>query len=141
MKQSLHKIAIVLDKEFGGKLIELSKRMHVWVCDTPINLKVVNEIRSNKEFSIESGVTTFKIPEADSPEDIFVKIIDTVDLHHGELSHDPPWSVLEAYGTKLSSTIEAKLQMFGKGRVEQTTNGFIFYRGSESHPLQSKGAG
>ena len=44
------------------------------------------------------GVTTFKFNAADTPEQICLAVLDDVDLHHGESSHYPPWSVLEVVG-------------------------------------------
>ena len=130
MKQKPYKVAMVIDREFGNKLVALSRRIHVWVCNSSANLKAVNKINKDiKEFSLESGVTNFKVSKDDSAEDMFMNFIDTVDLHHGKFSHSPSWSVLEVYGLRLSPTIEAKLQEFGQGKFEQMTNGFIFYRG------------
>ena len=39
-----HCVAIVVDSVFGEKLFDLSKRLHVWICSSPANLKVVKEI-------------------------------------------------------------------------------------------------
>jgi hypothetical protein len=129
MRNKPYKVAMVLDREFGNKLVALSRKIHAWVCDSPTNLKVVNKIRKDiKEFSMESGVTNFKVSKDDSAEDMFMNLIDAVDLHHGKFSHSPPWSILEVYGLRLSPVVEAKLHEFGPGKFEKMTNGFIFYR-------------
>jgi hypothetical protein len=129
-KTTFHKVAIVLDKNFGEKVAKLSQKMHVWLCDTPVNKKAAAFcwLKENKFTSLENGITTFKISNQDSPESILTDIIVTVDLHHGEYSHNPPWSELHVYGIRLIAKIESKLREFGTGRFESIANGFIFYR-------------
>ena len=129
MKIKPHKIAIVVNKDFGEKLIELSKRLHVWICDSENNLPFVKQVWSqDKKYSIESGVTKFDVSDNDSAEDIFVNILDDVDLHHGEFSHEPPWSIIEVYGVSVTQRIKSELSRYEEGRFEILEDGFIFHR-------------
>ena len=129
-----HKVAVVVDPIFGERLRDLSKRLHVWICAAKVNVEIAQEIysKTGNEHSWESGVTTFKFMESDSSEEIFLGIIDTVDLHHGEFSHVPPWSVVEVYGTKLTPAIKSKLTLFGEGSFEEIETGFVFLRKSKA---------
>ena len=109
----IHRFAIVLDSAFGLELSDLSTRVHVWVCDSPENRKVVGRV---------------KYEPNDSPEQIRIDILDTCDLHHGEYGHHPRWSVLEVYGTDLTSDIKAALGKFGVTSFKTTELGFNAFR-------------
>jgi hypothetical protein len=122
-------VGIVVDHEFGDRVAPLSRRLHVWVCDSPANhaaaMSVWQEQPSN---AATSGVTTFDFRAGDSPEEIFLKIIGTVDLHHGEWSHEPPWSVLEVYGVAPTTGIRSALEEYGVTQLTQSPDGFIARR-------------
>ena len=57
---------------------------------------------------------------------MFLGIVDNVDLHHGEYSHTPAWSVLEVYGVDPSIMIKSMLEEYGQGSFVETEGGFIF---------------
>jgi hypothetical protein len=38
-----YSVAIVLDQDFGGRLAELARRMHVWVCASEQNKNFAQE--------------------------------------------------------------------------------------------------
>ena len=125
----IHRFAIVLDSAFGLELSDLSTRVHVWVCDSPENRKVVGRVWAHaKDFSLEKGITIFKYEPNDSPEQIRIDILDTCDLHHGEYGHHLRWSVLEVYGTDLTSDIKAALGKFGVTSFKTTELGFNAFR-------------
>jgi hypothetical protein len=123
-------VAVVVDKNFGERLLELSSRLPVWICSSTQNLKYVKEIWSKtKEENLKRVVTSFNFKENDSLEDIFLGILDNVDLHHGEFSHNPAWNVLEVYGLeKVSNKILNGLKKYGEGIIKETTDGFIYFR-------------
>ena len=88
-------VAVVVDRDFGERLLTLAQRLHVWVCDTPIN-----DAAGEKAWAAlppgavwnEVGVTTFRVGENDSPEDMAICHVGDIDLHH------PAWSRIEVYG-------------------------------------------
>ncbi len=98
---SNYSVAIVVDRKFGERLLPLTQRLHVWVCDTSANGEAVKKamaaIAPGAVWN-EVGVTTFRVNENDSPEDMVFDRLGDVDLHHGEYSHDPAWTVMEIYG-------------------------------------------
>jgi hypothetical protein len=120
-----HTVAIVVDREFGDPLVDLSQKMHVWVCDSPTNKRSAEAVRvTSAGQSIELGVTTFRIADQDSPETMLLDVLDTVDLHHGSYSHNPPWSELHIYGTTATPGVQLALAKFGARVIDQSQNGF-----------------
>jgi hypothetical protein len=103
--------------------------MHVWACDSPENRLVANRAwASAQRVSLEHGITLFKYSESDSSDQVCLDILETVDLHHGEYSHAPPWSEVEVYGAQLTPTLESALVELGFSKFHQTTDGFVAVR-------------
>jgi hypothetical protein len=129
MNADAYKVALVVDKDFGEKLLELASRLHVWVCSTPQNRKLAAVFWAEQAaHSLECGLTTFKVDDGHSPEEMCVNIIGTIDLHHGEFSHNPAWSVLEVYGAQHTPKVEEAFKKYGAKRFEKTSGGFFCYR-------------
>ena len=121
----VHEVALVVDPAFGDKLVDLADRLHVWVIDTPANRTAAELARKgSREHSLERGITTFRADAARPPEEIVVASFSDIELHHGEYSHDPPWSVLEVYGTAVTEAISAALEKFGFAVAEAHEDGF-----------------
>jgi hypothetical protein len=78
--------------------------------------------------SLEHGITLFKYAEADSSDQVCLDILETVDLHHGEYSHAPPWSEVEVYGAQLTPTLQSALVELGFSKFDVTTDGFVAVR-------------
>ena len=128
-----YSVAIVVDRDFGDELVGLAQRLHVWVCSTPANRRQVECTRGAQPASpsIEHGVTTFNVSEADSPEELLIGVLGAVDLHHGEYSHSPPWSTLEVYGASATPAVRAALAEFGVNTFSSTRRGFECSRPDE----------
>lgn len=123
--QQPYKVAIVLDKSYGSKLLDLSSKVHVWIVDTPENKPWIKQIHSSTKPSLESGATSFPCDDNDTPEQQLLDIISDVDLHHGQYSHKPPWSVIEVIGANLSDQVEKEFkETFGITEFERSPNGF-----------------
>jgi hypothetical protein len=119
-------VGLVFDPQFGEDLEALASRMHVWVIDSPANREVAERIwATGARGSIERGVTTFGegAPGADR-EAQCLGMLESVDLHHGEYSHDPPYSVLEVIGVKASPVLRKGLGEFGFQEFTDTPEGF-----------------
>jgi hypothetical protein len=125
-----YRIAVVLDPDYGDRLIALSEQMPVWIVDTPTNRTAVEVLwtKSNEKHSAELGVTAFKVPTASLPEDDFLEILKDVDLHYGEYSHDPPYTVLEVMGVQISNRVREALRQLGFYKFEAIPDGFIACR-------------
>jgi hypothetical protein len=99
----------VLDREYGERLSELARTGPVWIVDAPAKRNVAQQIFAAKpNRSHLDGVTTFKFEEAKSSEDILIGELNTIDLHHGTYSANPPYTVLELIGTGITSRLKAE---------------------------------
>lgn len=129
MKPRAHSVAIVVDRLFGERLIELANRLHVWACNSPANHAIAERIwNESKPYSLDWGLTVFNVQDNDDPEQMALSILHDVDLHHGPHSHDPPWSVLEFYGTPPTPAIHMAIQEFGAIALVPFDGGFTASR-------------
>jgi hypothetical protein len=74
------------------------------------------------------GITTFNDLESSSAEDLLVSELDTIDLHHGSHSANPPYSILEVLGAPLSDRIKAELSQYGFDEFHPNAAGFSAVR-------------
>jgi len=120
-----YRVFVVVDREYGERLGELAQTGPVWIVDTPANRTVAQQIwAANPNRSHLDGVTTFKFGEASSSEDILINELDTIDLHHGTYSANPPYTVLEVIGTGISAKLKAEVSQFGFDEFQETLQGF-----------------
>jgi hypothetical protein len=125
-----HRVAVVVDPEFGYALLRLASHVHVWIIDTLTN-RAAAEIVWSKEGgvpSLERGVTTFSKVATDAPDEIVASVLDSIELHHGEYSHSPPWSVLEVYGTTPTPSLSTALAEHWFTNISPTPGGFRAWR-------------
>ncbi len=128
---SEHHVAVVVDRAFGERLLPLAQRLHVWVCNTPANREAVEKaVAALPPGAVwnEAGATTFRVSENDSPEGMVLDQLSTIDLHHGESSHDPAWSQIEVYGVRLNDALRAAWQEYGVNEFRETPEGFVCSR-------------
>jgi len=120
---------VVVDREYGEKLAALEPGIPVWIVDTPINKPVAQRLwKERPGADYRSGITTFTTTEQSSPEDILIGELDTIDLHHGLYSADPPYTVLKVNGTPPSDRIRAELSAYGLEEFHETADGFTASR-------------
>ena len=121
----VHRVFVVLDREYGERLSELVRTGPVWIVDTPLNRATANKVWAvHPSRSHLDGVTTFKTGDDCSPEDTLINELDTIDLHHGPYSSNPPYTVLEVIGAVLSERLKSELSQFGFDSFQATTEGF-----------------
>jgi hypothetical protein len=128
MKKKAHSVALVLDRDFGQRLAPLATRMHVWIVNTPENVSAARVVRDEgglgTAYSLERQVTTFDAILSDPPDKIAVDILDTIDEHHSEFSHMPPWSILEVYGAQPTAAFLNALAELRFSSPEDIDGGF-----------------
>jgi hypothetical protein len=135
MHRPPYKVFIVVDRAFGDRLVALEARVPVWIVDTPVNRAVVQ--RLSKERAAENhltGVTVFTDSDAMSPEQLLLSELDTIDLHHGSYSADPPYTVLEVLGAPLTENIKAALSEYGFNQFQYGMSGFSALRPEPEPP-------
>jgi hypothetical protein len=125
MEKSPYKVYVVVDRAFGERLTALEQRDPVWVVNTPVNRRAAERLRRERPAESHlTGITLFNDADGMSPEQLLLSELETIDLHHGSYSADPPYTVLEIYGVALSRPIEAALAEFGFNQFRPTENGF-----------------
>jgi hypothetical protein len=118
-----HVVGLVVDPQFGGRLEGLAARMHVWVVESTENRKVAEQLWATGLRGMEvGGVTTFGKGSIAGAEKLCLDVIESIDLHH--YYHDPPYSVLEVVGARLSPSLQEELGKFGFTKFTETPEGF-----------------
>lgn len=124
-----YRVFVVVDRDYGRHLAALAQTGPVWIVDTPANRTVAQQIwAADPNRSHLEGITTFKVPESGSLEDILINELDTIDLHHGTHSANPPYTVLEVIGTAITARLKAELGQFGFNEFQETPQGFCAVR-------------
>ena len=118
-------VFVVVDREYGARLAELALKGPVWIVDT-----LANHAAAQKLWSEYPGRSIWKAsllsnpPMVAPPKIVFFSILDTIDLHHGVYSADPPYTVLGIVGTPVSDRVRAELSEFGFNEFHGTDEGF-----------------
>lgn len=124
-------MAVVLDPDFGDRLQDLSATKPVWIADTPINRAAAEAAWASRPgLTRLDGVTTFRVDQSLTPEAWLTGILATVDLHHGESSHDPPYAGVEVFGATATPEVRAALTEFDLANVVERPDGFLATRSS-----------
>jgi hypothetical protein len=120
-----YRVFVVVDRDYGQGLSELAQKGPVWIVDTLANRTVAQQIWvADPNRSHLEGVTTFKGAEGSSSEDILINELDTIDLHHGSYSANPPYTMLDVIGTAITARVKAELAQFGFNDFQEAPQGF-----------------
>ena len=129
MAAAPYKVYIVVDREFGEKLAELERGVPVWIVDTPTNKPVAQRFWNERpDENHLTGITTFNDLNSLSPEEMLLGHLDTIELHHGSHSADPPYTVIEVFGTQLTANAKSVLSEYGFNAFHITSTGFTASR-------------
>ena len=129
LSERRHKVGLVVDRQFGDRLLDLSRSFHTWVVESPTNSPMVQRIwnterKSAEDDSLDSGATSFQSSERETPEQMCVRLATDLDDHHGEFGHEPPWSEIEVFGAKLTDEVRQTFRDLGVTVFEVTQDGF-----------------
>lgn len=114
-------VAIIVGAKSCFDLHEISGSMEVWAPNLPEYKQAAERIR---ETMPESSITLFKAATSESPEQEFLSLLSTVDLHHGEYSSETPWEVMHVYGAGITVEITQALKEYGVEEITPTEFGF-----------------
>lgn len=133
MSQIQTKVGLVVDRNFGPRVAPLARSFHVWVIESPGNTPFIkafwnDEPQPPQYDPLAPGITSFSANDKESPEAACARIADDIDVHHGELSQDPPWSEIEVFGVELSDKLRESFTEIGATSFEPTHDGFICRR-------------
>jgi hypothetical protein len=124
-----YKVYVVVDREFGEKLAELERGVPVWIVNTPTNKPVAQRFwneRPNENHL--TGITSFNDLNSLSPEEILLSHLDTIELHHGSHSADPPYTVIEVFGAQLTPNTKNVLSEYGFDAFHTNSTGLTASR-------------
>ena len=126
MLDTPYTVHVVFDSEYGSRIRDLPLNEPAWIIDSDINRPIVEAIwREGKQQDYLVGITIFQGASFDSQEDCLIAELETIDLHHGSQSHDPPYSVLDVIGIHWSERIQEAVAKYGFESHTLTKNGFI----------------
>src|SRR6266403_1434319 len=129
MAATPYRVCVVVDREFGEKLAELEPGVPVWIVDTPTNKPVAQRFWNERPDEDHlTGITTFNDLNSLSPEEMLLGHLDTIELHHGSHSADPPYTVIEVFGSQLTANAKNVLSEYGFNAFHITSTGFTASR-------------
>lgn len=124
--KSPYRVHMVLDPNFGERLAEMPADEPVWLPASPANESAALKFPRSTKSHLD-GVSLFQAYEVDL-EESFLDLIDTVDLHHGEHSAKPAYSLIEVVGCRPSEKVRSALAELGFAVGAVTTEGFSAQR-------------
>jgi len=117
-------VFVVVNPDYGTRLAQLPRDEPVWILDTPVNRIAAEELWVSTQAEVRSrDVTLFK-STAPSAEDHVINHLDTIDLHHGVYSANPPYSAFEIIGAELTDRLRTELALFGLTEITINERGF-----------------
>ena len=126
--QQPYVVALVVDPELGEAIRPLAQTMHVCAVGSPINRAVAEDLWKSgpqpPQYDNESGITPFDYDPKSDRESWCRQIIDTIDQHHDQWSHDPPYTVLNVYGLQFSAALKPAFESLGFVEFQETAHGF-----------------
>ncbi len=124
---SPYRVHVVVDPAFGQRLADLPADEPVWIVASPTNNPVVRQLWQERPTkSHHDGITLFQ-PHG-SPDDAFLGQLGSVDLHHGEYSAQPPYSLVEVIGCPPSEEVCSALAELGFSVIDTSSEGFSAQR-------------
>jgi hypothetical protein len=113
-----HRVAVVVDTALASVVAELARDRHVWAVRTLGTEKIAERVSLDQQPDEghwnEAGMTLFN--GGTTPEESLLSVLDSIELHHGEYSHDPPLSVIEVLGVDVTEALREALGQLGSPR-------------------------
>ena len=120
---------MVVDPHYGERIRCLPVDEPAWVVDSPDNYSIVRAVWKERQTRDQSaGLTAFTFDASARPDDWLIAELAAIDLHHGEYSHDPPYSIINVIGAAWSQKVQDELAKLGFFAHEATPEGFIARR-------------
>lgn len=122
-------VTVVLDRDFGKRPDAPSIPAPAWIVESECNTRLALRVWQERPGSSHlDGLTTFRAGEGDAPEQMFLAQIDSIDLHHGHYSSDPPYAEIVSIGAVLTPSIRAALNDISFDDHIPTAEGFTARR-------------
>lgn len=121
MKNANPSVAIIVDPNFGERLLALANQMPIWMADTPANHASLESLSSAQGSAL--NVTTFRV-SGDDVTRWCSGILPQVDLHHGEYSQTPAYTAVEVFGTAATAELRDAFSAYGFTISSERGDGF-----------------
>jgi len=114
-----------LGSQLSSRMSGLIAAGPVWAVDSADNREFTQRLWTDSPTPGHlDGVTLFKASENRSPEQMLINWMDTIDLHHGVCSADPPYTAIRVVGSILTSEGRQILGTFGFASFKVTDEVF-----------------
>ncbi|RAK70313.1 hypothetical protein DLM85_05570 [Hymenobacter edaphi] len=131
------RLYLIVDPAYGEQLAALPTDTARWVVDSPQNTPVAHRLWQERPRKAPlAGLTVFK-PPADTPTEVLLAILDTVDEHEGETTAGGGYAALEVIGCAPDADIEEALAELDLRVTERTELSFVATSGTTNRPAQS----
>ena len=121
-------VGLIVDPAFGDRVAALAERMPVWIADSAANRAAAEAVRARHMAAgrpSQDSVPVFRVDPADSPATWAIDVLGDIHLHHGEHSHDPPYTAIEIVGARPEPDLVAALAEYGLPQIQPRPNGFV----------------
>jgi hypothetical protein len=130
MEPKPNKVVVVFDPQYGDRLVELAKCVHVWAVESPDNRRAAQSyIEGLKTRSLTPGEAKLSLTLS-ARKCLDSDFLETLQDHHGEYAQQIAWDELEVIGAALDFQTEKVLNEWGFHTFEQTPDGFLARRRS-----------
>jgi len=120
-----YSVAVIVDPQAGDKIRAIAEQFDIWVVPSPANSPVASQLqRKRVGVRPSTQVSIWSHPFDPQTESDWCAVIDDVELHHGEYSHDPPVSTIEIFGAKMSAAAQKAFRLYGFDLFQDTESGF-----------------
>lgn len=141
MSELARRILVVLDPNYGARLLDLPEGQPAWVLESPANMLAIEErFRAARDTDYLTGISTMfsDYNFGETKEEQFLDHwLGTIDQHHNVDSTDRPYTVLDVVGVPQSQRIrQVLMSQLGFEHCRPTETGFIATRSEENAALR-----
>ena len=121
-----YRVGIIAVPTSPAVIRRLAERMHLWVMDSPGHRAAVETLWERRPIpELERGATLFSAPPRLETREDWLSLLEVIELHHGEYSHQPPVDELEVIGTRASDEVRHALSEYGFLELTSSDEGFV----------------
>ena len=125
-RRSNSRLFVIVDPEYGRRLLEIEPGWPVWITMSPTNKPVVYSLwQTCPEPDHLTGTTGFQFDPDIGPDERFLAQLRTIDVHHGAYSSSNPYTELEVIGTPLTVAIREALSQLGFSKFTEGQDCFV----------------
>jgi hypothetical protein len=125
-------IALVLDQNFGSRVLELAEKMPVWIVSSEANNSAVK--RTPGCLDGMAAITTLLIGKGESVNDACLRALYDIDEHHGARSLGVPYDRVLVIGCSPDLITPEVMNDLGFARVRETETGFYVEKQGREAP-------